>query len=147
MCWLYAVAVNLDLVAQIAVAVLGFLSASLPFLGARRARKTLREDLRLDLQLLAEVPDGRIKDRLIEHIERMFDTVEQDRERRREPVGMTLAIIFIGVSTVGGIWAIHAGGWWLLTLIVVAFVFILGAVGLARDGTKRLRDERGRPMD
>ena len=133
--------------AQIVVGVLGVLSASVPLLGNRQDRKTLQSDLRQDLDLLTRMPDGDLKRRFEQHATRTMDELEAARDRRRDPFGITLAICFIAFSTLGGIWAINAGGWWLWSLILVAFAFTLGAGGLAQDMSKKKRDAKGRPVE
>ncbi|MFI6758294.1 hypothetical protein ACIBF5_04010 [Micromonospora sp. NPDC050417] len=134
---------NLDLVAQIAVAALGVLSAAVPFLGGRQDRRILKEDI----ELLNKVPDGVIRQRLERQVIATLDEIEAARHHRRDPYGVTLALVLIAASVIGGVWAISAGGWWLLSLVVVAFVFAVGAAGLVQDVTKRKRDKRGDPID
>ncbi|WBB70584.1 hypothetical protein [Micromonospora sp. WMMD812] len=138
---------SLDLVAQIIVGVLGALAAVLPLLGSRQVRRTRRDDLRLDVELLTQIPDGPVRQKLERHILATLDEIEAAKERRRDPLGVTLALILIASSTFGGIWFIREGGWWLLGLVAVAFVFTLGAVGLAQDVSKRKRDQKGRPIE
>jgi hypothetical protein len=53
--------VNFDIVAQILVAAFGVISATVPVLGNRQRSKTIRVDLKNDMELLAIVPDGPLK--------------------------------------------------------------------------------------
>ncbi|MFG3267028.1 hypothetical protein [Streptomyces bobili] len=72
--------------------------------------------------------------------------IEVEDEKRRDPFGIALAIVFILISA-GLIFAsfLNGGWYWWLTL-PGAVTGIFGIAGLSQDATKRTRDERGRPM-
>lgn len=87
-----------------------------------------------------------MKRRLEAHILAALDEIEDDRQKRRDPMGITLAIMFIALSALAGVWALSAGGWWLLSLIPVVLGLTVGAVGLAQDAPRRRRDVKGNPV-
>lgn len=135
-----------ELAAQIAVAVLGLLSAIIPLARTRSVRRGLRANLQADISILRELPkdvDQSTQDAFVQHIERMTNRLAQDDQRTRDPTGITLALIFIAGAIAGAYFVIQAGGNWLYLLIPVVLVFILGAVGLSQDGKRSSRDESG----
>lgn len=138
---------NAALLGQIAVAVLGVIAAAVPLAGNRAASKDARSNLQTDLAILAELPaESTRRDRLVEHIDASVDRLIADQSRRRDPMGVGLGLALILISILGGVWAVSAGGWWLLSLIPVLLVFMLGSAGLAQDVTLLNRDEGGRPL-
>ncbi len=102
-----------------------------------------------NIDLLNSLPESSSqRTRLLEHID---DAVQQlmddEREKRRDPTGVTLALIFLG----GGLWLAWLGmsgsgstRWWLAPAGVL---LVFGAVGLSLDAVPRKRDEKGRPID
>jgi hypothetical protein len=139
--------VDFTTLSQIAVAGLGTISAVAPLAANRTAKRDLRKNLQSDVSLLAKLPsESARRDALVNHIDNAIDRLIADQDRRRDPLGIGLALSFIVVSIAGGVWAINEGGWWLLTLIPVLIIFVLGSAGLAQDASRLKRDEKGRPL-
>ena len=138
---------DLSLLGQIGVAGLGVISTTVPLANNRVARKDLRKNIQADISILSDLPEGsRQREALLTHIDASIDRLIVDQARRRDPLGIGLALAFLGVSVPTGIWAISAGGWWLWLLVPVFFVFVLGSAGLAQDASRLRRDEKGRPV-
>ncbi len=65
----------------------------------------------------------------------------QDDEKRRDPVGIVLGLVFLGLAGWTGILTLDGSNWWLAAAIPLG---VIGLVGLATDATRARRDERGR---
>lgn len=130
-------------VAGIATATAAMLGRLLPgrSVGGRRRELVLR-----DLDLYERLPeDSPARQVLLRHIEQSVVQLTVDETtKRRDPSGMTLAALFL----LGGALLMYVGWsarswdwvWW----ITGGFCVLIGAVGMAQDGTKAERDERGR---
>lgn len=111
-------------------------------LGGGRRRRLIQQDLDL-YERLPE--DSSARQVLLEHIERsVAQLTTDDTTKRRDPFGMTLAGLFL----LGGGLLIYVGWnarswawvWWISGVVCL----LLGAGGMAQDGIKAGRDERGR---
>lgn len=112
-----------------------------------RLFKDTRTNVLKDLQIYAGLPDSSsAKQTLLARIEGQLETLEQHGDARRRPLGIVLGLIFIALSGLGTWYILNAGGWWHFGWLPVAFVFILGAVGLAQDARKSFRDSKGNPL-
>ncbi|WP_343967072.1 hypothetical protein [Kribbella koreensis] len=121
------------LLAQLGVLLIGVLAAVAPILQARSARKNLREDLTLNINLLKELPPGsRERGELTAHVERQFEARLRHLDTKPQSTLDAAALVFAAVSTAIGIAAIGLGGWWNLGLILAAVGLFMAAFA---DGT------------
>jgi len=134
--------VKSDDVAKIAAAVgpvvVAFVGAAVAGAGTRNRRSQLKTDAEV-LMLLPENSDAR---RLMEsHIEGSITRMAEDDEKRRDPMGSVLALLFLGFA--GWTWtlALDGSNWWVAPAI---FFTTFGFVGLGSDAFRAKRDERGR---
>lgn len=68
-------------------------------------------------------------------------------EPRRDPFGVTVASVLV-LSALGlFVLPVLNGGWWWLLALPALLLLAVGAAGLAQDVPKRVRDERGTPVD
>jgi hypothetical protein len=131
--------------AQIAVGVFGVASAAIPVIGNRQQRRNMRHDLKADFEMLPLAPEGPLRAKLEAQISWSLDEIAEDRERRRDPFGIVLALCLIGASVAVGIFAIKAGGFWLLALAPAGILGIVSAGGLAQDSRRLKRNPKGNP--
>ncbi|WP_155979726.1 hypothetical protein [Nocardiopsis sp. CNS-639] len=134
-----------ELASQIIIAIFGFLGVVFPLI-PRRQNRSLRDNIKEDLEIASNLPDGSAKDKLLQHVDAMVVQVCEEQNYRREPFGLVLGMSFIIFSAAGGIWVISAGGWWLVALVVLIPSLFMGIVGVTLDGTKKKRDSRGRSI-
>ncbi|WP_181775320.1 hypothetical protein [Amycolatopsis pittospori] len=129
------------------------IAAGVPVLGAlielyrRREGNRQRRQLKIDVDLVSSLPeDSAARARLLTHIDNTVELMLQGQnELRREPTGITLAIILIVAA--GGLIVLAVrspSSWWLW--IPAGFCIVLGLVGLSQDAVPRKRDVRGRPL-
>lgn len=64
----------------------------------------------------------------------------------RLPTGIALAVVFLVFAAALTATALTHGGWWNAAWPAVAFFFLFGVFGLARDVPKRPRDDNGKPI-
>ncbi|MFE5840351.1 hypothetical protein ACFQ7N_01730 [Streptomyces niveus] len=131
--------------ASIAVAVVGVGGVMIE---RRRREPRGRERIKADLELLELLPsDSSVVPELRGHIEESIkQIIEVEDEKRRDPFGIVLAIVFtlIAISLIAASF-INGGLYWWLT-VPGGLTGLFGLAGLAQDATKQKRDERGRPI-
>ncbi len=108
----------------------------------RRTRK-LTPDQRV--AKLARVRDALpagspMRDELDELIESEAQEIIDATGARRDPAGIVLAAMFLVLAVACLVLAVILGGWWWLLLIGTAGLGLFGAVGLAEDARKKIRD-------
>lgn len=69
------------------------------------------------------------------------------RAPRRDPLGIIVASLMLAAAVAMLVALILNGGWYFLLLIPIAVLLPIGAVGLAQDLPRRVRDDRGVPID
>ncbi len=126
----------------VAVAVIGVGGS---WLQVRRGRPRGRDLLKHDLEILKQLPeDSKARERLLEHIDKeILSIIESDEEKALRPLGIVLAIAFLGLAIFLLVEAIIRGGWWWWLLLPAAVTASFGAVGLSQDAVRRKRDEKG----
>lgn len=102
----------------------------------------VRNRIKSDLEIMERLPDGLSKRRLEQHINEQVDAlITSTREKRRDPFGIVLGLILLGL----GVWLIALGvtgsNLWFLPAFVL---LIFGIAGVSLDAVPRRRDERGR---
>lgn len=110
-------------------------------------RQSPRERLLQDIEIRKALHSNSDAQRAFdEHIKAEALRLAGADSKRRDPFGITLAVIFLilgGLST----WAItSAGGAWWFASPVAGFFLIFGFAGLALDAPRKERDERGRRL-
>lgn len=138
---------NWDAVAKVLVAIGGAVAALQRIVSERRTRSHRRDQIKGDIELLHLLPkDSASRTRLEKHIEQsVFRLVDDGEEKRRDPMGIVLGILMVAGAAWAASFPIRFGGsslWWVLALPLGT----LGLVGLAQDGVRRRRDDRGRPI-
>lgn len=128
----------------IVVAVLGVLGAAAQVV---RARRDPRDHVEQDLRILSALPEASsVRPSLLTSIEARISGYTALTEARRDPLGWTIAIIFL----LAGGYLVFRGwvgdGWWRLSLIPGVLLVLFGVVGWSQDGIQRVRDERGRAI-
>jgi fatty acid desaturase len=83
---------------------------------------------------------------LEEHVKAEALRITGSDSKRRDPLGIVLASIFLalGLATAWLIWM--AGGWWWFASPIAGFFLVFGAAGLSIDIPRKERDARGRPV-
>jgi hypothetical protein len=129
-------------VTPVAVAVIGVGGS---WLQVHRGRPRGRDVLKQDLKILKQLPaESKARERLIEHIDKeILSIIESEEEEARRPIGIVLAIVFLGFAIFLLIEAITRGSWWWFLVLPAAVTAIFGAVGLNQDAVRRKRDEQG----
>ncbi|MFM9614057.1 hypothetical protein [Streptomyces niveiscabiei] len=114
----------------------------------RRREPRGRERIKSDLELLDLLPsESQVAPLLRTHIEDSIrQMIQVEDVKRRDPLGIVLAIVFILIAGALITASSLNGGWYWWLTVPGAVTGIFGIVGLAQDATKRTRDERGRPM-
>lgn len=142
----------IDLQGLLTELVLGFLLALLASVGrvirTKRAAMNRRTRLRQDLQIYQELDDSPAKKRLKTHIDHQVDALVNEPSKRIEPLGIILALFFLGGGSYVGWIGIRVDGWWFsgVLFVVAAILLLFGAVGLWQDAIPRERDESGTPI-
>jgi hypothetical protein len=133
-------------VPPVAVALIGVAGS---LLQVRRGRPRGRELLKQDLELLHLFPnDSEVRPRLLQHIEKNFDRLLTDEEeKRRDPLGIGVAIFLLMISVGLVVVSFINGGWWLWLLAPAGFIAIFAIAGLSLDAVPRKRDEKGRVIE
>jgi hypothetical protein len=77
------------------------------------------------------------------HIEGAIARLAGEDEKRRDPFGVVLALVFLGFA--GWTWtlALDGSNWW---VVLATFLTTFGFVGLGSDAFRAKRDERGRRL-
>lgn len=101
------------------------------------------------LDVYGALPDtSTSKDHLLDHIDRLVLSFVQDNdEKRRDPLGIVLALIFLAGSVGLAYLAWTRDSWTWAYWTGAAVTFLFGAVGLSQDAVRRPRDERGHALD
>ncbi|GAB3430086.1 hypothetical protein [Flindersiella endophytica] len=139
-----------QLIGQVALVACALIGAVVPLLGRRAARRTLRSDLRTNIELLNELPaDSPSTRKLAALVDRTIDLLADEQERRRDPggIGVGLGLGLIVLSTLAGLWAIDEGGRWLWVLVPAGFFLLIGSLGLTQDITRGRSDKRAKQLD
>ncbi|MGI9194587.1 MAG: hypothetical protein ACR2FO_08805 [Actinomycetota bacterium] len=113
---------------------------------ARSTRRHRRRDWIIkDLDILKLLPDAsEARPRLEAHINReVMQLVDDEEQKRRDPFGIVLAVIFIALAAWTAFLAYQGSHGWLVAAVPLA---LLGVVGLAQDAVPRKRNEKGRPL-
>jgi hypothetical protein len=80
----------------------------------------------------------------MEYIDKeILDIIESEEEKTRQPLGIFLAIVFLGFALFLFVEAIILGSWWWFLVLPAAATAIFGGVGLSLDAVPRKRNERG----
>ncbi|MFC7329012.1 hypothetical protein [Marinactinospora rubrisoli] len=133
-------------VETIGIALIG-LVAALARLVKPSPKKTLRDDIKADLEILQGLPEeSSARTEMLDHIEKMVRQLSEERNRRPDPVGIVFGVCIILAASALGIWAVNIGGWaaWICVPVAVC-LFIFGSLGLTADMTGRARKERKDP--
>lgn len=128
-------------IVAIAVAVIGLIATI-----ARTWRwPRLRDDLQTDLQIYAALPAcSKSRSALLASIDRrVLELSDVDRSLRRDPAGITIAVIMICGFGWLTFWTAAKGGVWIVAAAVAAVLAAVGAVGLVGAWPKARRDEKG----
>jgi hypothetical protein len=125
------------------VAIIGLLGVVVQTLRTRGG-PTWQSTIQSELEILKALPDGAARDQFQRYIEhKITERTQAELVRRRDSLGMTLALFLVAIAVVVGVGAWTAGGWWnllqLLTLVLGGF----GLVGFAESVAKVERDEKG----
>jgi hypothetical protein len=91
------VAVDWGTVGQVTVAAIGALAAALKLVDSRQELPRRRRQIMNDLDLVDRLsPGSEARTRLEEHVhEAVLNLLSDESEKRRDPVGMVLATIFL----------------------------------------------------
>lgn len=101
-------------IAKVVAAVGPVVVAALGFLASSAASRNRHARLKDDAELLKLLPEQSASRRLLEaHIESMIVRLADEDEMRREPLGIALALLFLGFA--GWTWtlALDGSNWWL----------------------------------
>lgn len=133
-----------DDISRALVAAAGVAAAIGKALSGRSTRSNRRHQIKQDIEIMNLLPkdsDGRAK--MQEHIDASITRLIADEdERRRDPFGMTLALVFIGLAVWAASFPMRNEGsslWWLVAIPLG----VIGLVGFVQDATPRKRNERG----
>ncbi|MEV8377131.1 hypothetical protein AB0P21_30600 [Kribbella sp. NPDC056861] len=133
------------LVAQLTVVLIGLLTMVAPAVHVRSARKNLRDDLLLNLQLLRELPaESRQRGELTAHVERQFEARLARLDAGEQPTVESPSLVVAAVATAIGVAAIGLGGNWYFALIFTGLAFLLTAFP---SSTSEDAPDAGRPQD
>lgn len=112
-------------------------------LGRISPRERLLQDIEIRNALHANSEAQQIMDR---HIRDETRKLTGNDSKRRDPLGIGIALFFGGVGIgLAAVAVINGGAWWLLG-IPAGLGLLFSVVGFAQDGVKRERDDRGRPV-
>lgn len=73
--------------------------------------------------------------------------VRQGPEPRRDLFGVAVAVVLVLVALALFVPPVMNGGWWWLFALPAAFLLAVAVAGLVQDLPRRVRDERGNPVD
>lgn len=110
-------------------------------------RKTPRERLLQDIQIRDALSTGsEARDAMDAQVHESVLKLTGADDKRRDPAGIVIgvALVFAGIGI--GVAAIRTGGPWWVLLAPAGVGLVLGITGLVQDGTRRVRDEQGRPV-
>lgn len=133
-----------DDVSKIAAAVGPVVVALVGAAASGVANHNRRARLKADAELLKLLPEQSESRKLLEtHIERSIVRLGEDDEKRRDPFGTVLALVFLGFA--GWIWtlAIDGSNWWAALAVPLT---VIGFAGFGSDAFRAKRDERGRRL-
>lgn len=126
-------------VATVIAALLGFLGVLL-----RRARRPhLRDEIEQDQRILARLPktsSGRAA--LQASVDARVGQLARSSDKRNDPFGMALAIVFVALAVLFG-WLALQGGWWVAVWLLVAFFGTFSVVGFVESARRVPRDAQG----
>jgi len=129
------------------VALILALPATLLKIVRNLGRQSPRERLMLDIQIRNALHANSESQRIFdEYIRQEALRIAGVDSKRRDPFGITLAVIFIVVGVASAWLVVSAGGWWWLAAPIPGFFLLFGAVGLASDLQRKERDEKGRAV-
>lgn len=125
----------------------GVAVAVLRLVGVRSSRGRRRDQIKRDLEIVQLLPEASAaRSELLAHIEDSLNVlIKDERERRRNPSGVVLGLVLVGIAGWAASAATRGGSaWWWLLAIPLGAIGLFGAVD---DATRRRRDERGRPIE
>ncbi|WP_017625294.1 hypothetical protein [Nocardiopsis chromatogenes] len=126
---------------QVAIGVVAVAGALLKILPAR-GRTTLRDDIRTDAEIVGLLPEGKARERLMEHIDGLVARLAEEQGHRRDPAGMALGVSFMIIAGALGILGMNLGGWAMWALLTTAvLLFCFGLIGFSMEAEKRARGE------
>lgn len=130
---------------QLAPSAASVLAASF---GLVRGEGKLRRNLRNDVELSKELPDGFngkevLMDHIASEIRRLHD---RETEGRRDLTGTTLGLIFALAGGYGTIWFVRHAAWWHWFGLITGLAAALGLYGIVEGLTIRKRDSKGRAI-
>jgi hypothetical protein len=127
---------------------LAALSVAAGILQYTRGRGGRRGQLKNDLELLALLPkESTSKENLRKRIDAQVETLITDEtEKRRDPVGIVLALVIMALGLALCWAAVSSRGIWWILVPPGAFLVILGIVGFVQDVIPRKRDAKGKAI-
>lgn len=133
-----------------AATVTTFGSAAIALMQVQKGRNGGRSQVREDLEILKQLPpDSAVRDELRDHIDSTIRrVVNRDDQLRRNPSGVVLGLIILALGGYGAKigWTHRGDAWGVPVLIIAAFFAVVGAFGAATDGTRQLRDVKGKTL-
>ncbi|GAA3396084.1 hypothetical protein [Streptomyces roseoviridis] len=132
-------------IATVVVAVAGVVGVLIE----RRFRKPPSWEMaRLELEILSLLPDGsEVRSDLIKHVDATIETfIKVESDKRRDPVGIVLALVFMAASAVLFYGAAENGGAWWWLAAPAAFTGLFGVVGFIQSVRSLKRDTAGRAV-
>lgn len=128
-------------IGQAAVPIAGGLATV--FRAFRSRTHRLRGEIRSDVELLNELPDGSAgRTALARSIDEQIVRLIEEGRKSRDPMGMMLAAFFLLLAAWAGYYAVQpddgVSPWW-----IAVFLFgTLGLVGLATEGAAKTPEQR-----
>jgi hypothetical protein len=103
-----------------------------------------RSRLAADVQILAAMPEGSSKAKLVNLIDaEVDDLVLYETEATRQVGIAVMAACFAVGFTALSLWLLAVGGWWQLFLLITVPLAAVVAYGVFEAGAKVPRDEKG----
>lgn len=138
----------MDVVESVTTAAVALLGLAAAIVQKSRGRSAVRGELEQDLRIYAALPaTSSQKEPLAMSIDSRVGDLISSSDHRRDPVGVSIAIIFLAVAAgLGWAAANNEGLLRAASLVGVFFFGLFGVVGLVQDAVKRPRDSRGRPL-
>lgn len=122
----------------VATGLAALFSAARPFFAARGRRNRIKHDL----ELLKLMPEGEAASRFEEDInQRVLKLIEDRTDKRRDPFGIAMALIFIGLTVWTTLLALRGSNWWFVLAVPLG---VFAIAGTANEAVPRRRDETGR---
>ncbi|KAB2341529.1 hypothetical protein [Actinomadura rudentiformis] len=131
-----------DIASRIFIAVVGLVGVIWQI---QRTHGGTWKSIKDELEIYSLLPDNsHAKEILLKRAEAaIMQHVEDEKELRRDPFGIVLALTFLTIGATIAALAFR-GGWWLASLLPAAFFVVFGIAGLNLDAVPRQRDEKGR---